>query len=113
METLLNLKGQPIGRESNGEIRFTFKVSGFQFLINSNFCVSLVSVGGVFTMKGSVKFFNRMKNYGFIAPDEGDEDLFVHMNDIESGILNEEDRVEFDSEQGDKGPKAVNVKKIE
>jgi len=64
-------------------------------------------------MKGTVKFFNNMKNYGFIEPDEGEEDLFVHRNDIESGTLNEGDRVEFETEQGEKGPKAVNVKTIE
>ncbi len=64
-------------------------------------------------MKGTVKFFNRMKNFGFITPDEGDEDLFVHASDIESGSLGEDDRVEFESEQGDKGPRAVKVKKIE
>ncbi|KXA89033.1 cold-shock protein [candidate division MSBL1 archaeon SCGC-AAA259I09] len=64
-------------------------------------------------MEGTVKFFNRMKNYGFITPDEGDEDLFVHASDIESGSLNEEDRVDFDSEQGEKGPRAVKVKKLD
>lgn len=62
-------------------------------------------------MKGSVKFFDQNKNYGFIAPDEGDEDHYVHINDIESGILSENDRVEFDSKQGKKGPKATKVKK--
>lgn len=63
-------------------------------------------------MEGTVKFFDRRKNYGFIAPDEGDEDLFVHASDIESGSLSEDDRVEFDSEQGEKGPRAVKVKKL-
>lgn len=64
-------------------------------------------------MKGTVKFFDNRKNYGFITPDEGDEDLFVHASDIESGTLDEEDVVEFESEQGDKGPRAVEVKKVE
>lgn len=64
-------------------------------------------------MKGTVKFFNEMKNFGFIQPDEGGDDLFVHRNDIEGESLNEGDRVEFESEEGDKGPKAVNVKRIE
>ncbi|MFO8110569.1 MAG: cold-shock protein [Thermoplasmata archaeon] len=63
-------------------------------------------------MKGKVKFFNTMKNFGFIQPDEGDDDLFVHSSDIDGGFLREDDRVEFDSEQGEKGPRAVNVKKI-
>lgn len=64
-------------------------------------------------MKGTVKFFNNQKNYGFIEPEEGDEDLFVHRSDVESGNLAEGDKVEFESEQGDKGPRAVNVEKVE
>ncbi len=64
-------------------------------------------------MQGTVKFFDQRKNYGFISPDEGDEDLFVHASDIETGSLNEDDRVEFESEEGDKGPRAVNVVKID
>ncbi len=65
-------------------------------------------------MKGTVKFFNDMKNFGFIEPDEGDEDLFVHRSDLEdANFLKEDDIVEFETEQGEKGPRAVNVKKIE
>ncbi len=64
-------------------------------------------------MEGTVKFFDSRKNYGFINPDEGDEDLFVHASDIESGPLNEDDRVEFESEEGERGPRAVKVNKIE
>ncbi len=63
-------------------------------------------------MKGTVKFFNQSKNFGFIEPEDKSKDLFVHKNDIESGTLNEGDKVEFDSAEGDKGKKAVNVKKI-
>lgn len=64
-------------------------------------------------MKGEVKFYNTMKNYGFIEPEEGDEDLFVHRSDIDGNYLNEGDMVEFESEKGEKGPRAVGVKKIE
>ncbi len=64
-------------------------------------------------MKGEVKFFNTMKNFGFIKPEEGDEDLFVHESDVESmGYLNEGDNVEFETEQSDRGPRAINVKKV-
>lgn len=63
-------------------------------------------------MEGEVKFFNDMKNYGFIEPDEGDEDLFVHRSDLEGMSLEEGDRVEFEREMGEKGPRAVDVKKI-
>ena len=62
-------------------------------------------------VQGTVKFFNRMKNFGFISPDEG-EDVFVHASAIVEGTITDEDRVEFDIEEGDKGPKAANVKKI-
>ncbi|KXB02745.1 cold-shock protein [candidate division MSBL1 archaeon SCGC-AAA261F19] len=63
-------------------------------------------------MKGTVKFFNERKNYGFISPEGPGQDHFVHRSDIESGTLNEGDIVEFDSKEGEKGPRAVNVKKI-
>lgn len=61
---------------------------------------------------GKVKWFSAEKGYGFIAPDEGGADLFVHFNEIQgSGFktLNEGDEVEFDVGQGQKGPQAQNV----
>jgi cold shock protein len=62
-------------------------------------------------MKGTIKFFNEMKGFGFIAADDGKE-IFVHQSALEDGItLNENDPVTFDVEEGDRGPKAVNVKK--
>lgn len=64
-------------------------------------------------MRGVVKFFNERKNYGFIEPEEGSEDLFVHRSDLEGNSLEKGDEVEFDSEEAEKGPRAVNVKKIE
>ncbi len=75
------------------------------------FSVCVINPGGVI-MEGTVKFFDQRKNYGFIEPDEGEEDHFVHASDIESGSLDEEDRVEFESEEGDKGPRAVKVEKL-
>ncbi len=63
-------------------------------------------------MRGNVKFFNEMKNFGFIEPDEGNNDVFVHRSAVQSGTLNEGDVVEFEIEAGDRGPKAVNVKKV-
>jgi cold shock protein len=60
-------------------------------------------------MKGTVKFFNDMKGFGFITPEEGD-DVFVHQTDLKEGTtLHENDSVKFDVEQGERGPKAVNV----
>ncbi len=62
-------------------------------------------------MKGKVKFFNAMKGFGFIAADDGKE-YFVHQTGLKEGVsINENDDVEFDVEEGDRGPKAVNVGK--
>jgi len=62
-------------------------------------------------MNGTVKFFNEMKGFGFIAAEDGKE-VFVHQSALEEGVrLNENDAVTFDVEEGDRGPKAVNVKK--
>ena len=62
-------------------------------------------------MKGTVKFFNNMKGFGFIAGEDGEE-YFVHQTGLKEGVsLNENDPVEFEVEQGDRGPKAVNVSK--
>lgn len=61
--------------------------------------------------QGTVKFFNPSKGFGFIQPDEGGDDIFVH----ESGLIEEireNDKVEYDVEQGRKGLNAVNVKVV-
>ena len=65
-------------------------------------------------MKGTVKWFNSGKGYGFITGEDG-KDVFVHFSAIVGDgfkNLNEGDNVEFEVEQGDKGAKAKNVKKI-
>jgi cold shock protein len=62
-------------------------------------------------MKGTVKFFNDMKGFGFITAEDGKE-IFVHQTALGEGVtLQENDEVTFDVEDGDRGPKAVNVKK--
>ena len=62
-------------------------------------------------MKGTVKFFNEMKGFGFIAAEDGKE-IFVHKSALKEGVtLHENDSVTFDVEEGDRGPKAVNVSK--
>ena len=66
-------------------------------------------------MKGTVKWFNDSKGFGFIAPEDGSRDVFVHQTSIASGgvsSLAEGDKVEFQVEQGAKGPQAKEVKKI-
>jgi CspA family cold shock protein len=64
---------------------------------------------------GTVKWFSDEKGFGFITPDEGSRDLFVHHTGINSDgyrSLAEGSKVSYDEEQGDKGPKAVNVSAI-
>ncbi len=60
---------------------------------------------------GTVKFFNRSKGFGFITPDEGGKDVFVHQNGLIDEI-NEGDKVSYDVEEGEKGLNAIKVKKI-
>ncbi|MDP6439773.1 MAG: cold-shock protein [Candidatus Brocadiia bacterium] len=65
--------------------------------------------------QGKVKWFSDSKGFGFITPDDGSKDVFVHHSAIEGGgfkTLAENDAVEYDVEQGDKGPRAVNVRKL-
>ncbi len=61
---------------------------------------------------GKVKFFNDEKGFGFITPDDGGKDLFVHVSGIESGTLAENDTVEYEVGEGRKGPCAVSVKTV-
>lgn len=57
---------------------------------------------------GTVKFFNDSKGFGFITPDNGDKDVFVHISALTDEIT-EGDKVSFEVEEGRKGPNAVNV----
>jgi len=63
--------------------------------------------------QGTVKWFNETKGYGFISPDDGGADVFVHFSAIDASgfrTLYEEQRVEFDTQQGQKGLQAANVR---
>ncbi len=64
---------------------------------------------------GTVKWFNADKGFGFIAPDDGGEDVFAHYSAIQSSgykTLNENQKVEFDVEQGQKGLQAANIRAV-
>jgi CspA family cold shock protein len=66
-------------------------------------------------MKGTVKWFNDNKGFGFITQENGPE-VFVHFSEIQGEgfkTLNEGDEVEFDLVEGERGPKATNVRKVE
>jgi len=61
---------------------------------------------------GTVKWFNAEKGFGFIAPDDGSADVFAHFRQIQGNgyrSLDEGQKVEFDVEQGQKGPQATNI----
>ncbi|MFP3951776.1 MAG: cold-shock protein [Candidatus Bathyarchaeia archaeon] len=61
-------------------------------------------------MKGTIKRWLSGRGYGFIEPDEGEEDVFLHTSEVQGVyLLQEGQRVEFDVEDTDKGPRAVNV----
>jgi CspA family cold shock protein len=65
--------------------------------------------------QGTVKWFNGEKGYGFITPESGEQDLFVHFSSIESDgyrTLDEGQRVEFEVGQGQKGPQAERVRPL-
>jgi CspA family cold shock protein len=69
----------------------------------------------VMAQQGTVKWFNAEKGFGFITPDGGGADLFVHHSAIQGAgfkTLDEGQRVSFDSAQGQKGPQATNVTKM-
>lgn len=62
-------------------------------------------------MEGTVKFFNSTKGFGFITPDSGGSDIFVHTSGLADEIR-EGDKVEYDEEDGQKGKNATNVKVV-
>ncbi|MEH6656507.1 MULTISPECIES: cold-shock protein [Leeuwenhoekiella] len=62
--------------------------------------------------EGTVKFFNTTKGFGFINPEDSNEDIFVHASGLIDEIR-ENDRVEFETERGKKGINAINVRVID
>ena len=72
----------------------------------------LCTLINIYTMnKGTVKFFNESKGFGFITPEDGEKDVFVHANGLVDEI-NEGDKVSYSVEEGQKGLNAVDVKVV-
>ena len=68
------------------------------------------------TLKGTVKWFNGKKGFGFIEREDKEKDAFVHASAVKAAglrFLNEGAKLEFELEDGPKGPSAVNLKKID
>ena len=67
-------------------------------------------------LKGTVKWFNMKKGFGFIERNDKEKDAFIHASAVKAAgirFLNEGDELEFELEDGPKGPSAVNLKKID
>jgi len=63
-------------------------------------------------MNGKIKWYNARKGFGFVESEEG-KDIFIHRSAVPAGVfLNEGDKIEFETEETDKGVKAINIKKI-
>jgi CspA family cold shock protein len=69
------------------------------------------------SQQGKIKFFDSQKGFGFINPDDGDKDIFVHRNNVENlGYdqgLKDDEAVEFDVEETPKGLSAINVRSLD
>lgn len=90
--------------------------SQFEKYFRSAWCGSPGYMTGLSMPQGTVKWFNAQKGYGFIQPDGGSKDVFVHISAVErAGLsgLNEGQRISFDEERGQRGKtSAVNLKSL-
>lgn len=61
---------------------------------------------------GTVKFFNATKGFGFITPEDGSKDIFVHMSALNGATITDGDVVQYETEDTEKGKNAINVEKM-
>ena len=67
-------------------------------------------------MQGVVKWYNSKKGYGFVSPDDGSKDVFIHASAVRAAslrFLNEGQKITFTTEATDRGPSAINLKTID
>ncbi len=80
-------------------------------------CINVLPILLFFFMKGTIKKIVRDKGFGFVVPENGQKDLFFHVNDMQPGVdfdsLQEGQMLEFDIADSQKGPKAANVRLVE
>ena len=60
-------------------------------------------------IQGTVKFFNESKGFGFITPEAGGKDIFVHITQLNGTTISENQTVAFEVQDGRKGPEAINI----
>ena len=103
------LDSTPLRQHNGGTFWRTLKICAF-----SGIC-EMEGETQVERLKGTVKWFNNAKGYGFLGREDGQPDVFIHYSSISSEgykSLQEGDNVEFEIVQGQKGPQAANVTKL-
>lgn len=90
---------------------FAASLPALLFGVNNNLIIHEGEIKDIIMKKGTVKFFNHSKGFGFITVEGTGEEIFVHISDV-SGEIRDNDKVEFDIQNGRKGLNAVNVRVI-